>query len=345
MIDKKLTIYDIAELSGVSPSTVSRVINNSGYVAKDKRDRVMKVIEEHEYKPNALAQGLSTRHSQTIGMLVPDAINPFFATVFVTLEKEAAKYDYNVILCNFSNDNVETLKQIAMLQTKQVDVIVQLGGPTDLEDLPVEYKESLLKGAAGIPIITNGNSGDGAFISVSIDDSLAIEHMIRDAYGLGHRRFAMLGGNSRFLPTGLKQKAFRNAVKAMGLPAENAIVIDYDKYDQFGGEQCVEILERRHGDNLPTMLIGINEFVAIGVWQALMKKGYRIPEDISIAGFDNTYLASFCMPRLTSIGCDYEEYAKRMMGIILAVLDGKVDGKVADVLSHYVRGASIGSVR
>ena len=345
MNDKKLTIYDIAKISGVSASTVSRVINNSGYVAKEKRDRVLKTIEEHEYKPNALAQGLSTRHSQTIGMLVPDAINPFFATVFVTLEKEAAKHDYNVILCNYSNDNVETMKQIEMLQTKQVDVIVQLGGPTDLEDMPEEYKETLKKVATGIPIITNGNSGNGAFISVPIDDAPAIDQMVKDAYDLGHRRFVLMGGSSRYIPTSLKQKAFMKAVTSLGLPEESAIVIDYDNFDQYGGERCVEIIEERFAGNMPTMLIGINESVAIGACQALIKKGFRIPEDFSVAGFDNTYLASFCMPKLTSIGCDYDEYAKRLMGIILAVLDGKVDGTVADVQSYYERRASIGPVK
>ncbi len=342
---KKLTIYDIARISGVSASTVSRVINNSGYVGQDKRDRVLKAIEEHEYKPNALAQGLSTKHSRTIGMLVPDAINPFFATVFVTLEKEAAKHDYNVILCNYSNDNVETMKQIELLQTKQVDVIVQLGGPTDLEDMPEEYKLSLQKVASAIPIITNGNSGDGAFIPVSIDDSGAIERMMKDAYALGHRRFALIGGNSRYIPTSHKQRAFRKAVKALGLPEENAIVIEYDNFDQYGGAQCVEIIERDYKDRLPTMLIGINEAVAIGACQALIKKGFMIPADYSVAGFDNTYLADFCMPRLTSIGCDYGEYAARLMEVILKVLEGEGGTKGGRVRSRYERSDSLGPAK
>ncbi len=341
--NSKLTIYDIAKISGVSASTVSRVINNSGYVAADKRDRVLQAIEEHDYKPNALAQSLSTSHSKTIGMLVPDAINPFFATVFVTLEKEAAKYDYNVILCNFSNDNIETIKQIQMLQSKRVDAIVQLGGPTDLEDMPEEYKENFKRVADRIPVITNGNSGNGAFISVPIDDAPAIELLIKDAYELGHRRFVLMGGSPKYIPTLEKQKAFRKAVKALGLPNENAIIIDYDNFDQFGGARCVEIVKERYGDDIPTMLIGINESVAIGAGQELIKRGYRIPEDVSLAGFDNTYLARFSMPELTSIGCDYGEYAKTLMGTILDVLEGSKDADRQGVVSQYTRRSSIGT--
>ena len=340
--EKKLTIYDIAKLSGVSASTVSRVIKNSGYVAPAKRELVMKVIEEYEYKPNALAQGLSTRHSQTIGMLVPDAINPFFATMFVTLEKEASKCGYNVLICNYGNDILETQKQIQVLVTKQTDVIVSLGGPTDLVEVPEDVLDRITGIVKDVPLITNGSTGGGKFYSVTVDDAPAVKKMIKDAYELGHRKFALVGGSAKYIPTYSKQQAFLEALDAVGLDRKAGIIIDYDNFDRFGGMQCVDLLEREYKNDFPTMVVGINEAVAIGACNELISRGYRVPQDVSVAGFDNTYLATFCVPELTSIGCDYEEYSRKMMKVILDLLEGRKPRKVHKIESAYERRASIG---
>ena len=341
-IKDKLTIYDIAKLSGVSPSTVSRVINNSGYVGPEKREKVMKVIEEHEFRPNALAQGLSTRHSQTIGMLVPDVINPFYATTFVTLEKEAQKYGYNVILCNFSNDNETTMRQIEILRQKQADVILQVGGPTDLYDVPETYVAQMKKISEQIPLFTNGGSLGGIFHSVMVDDSKAIDEMLRYAYKNGHRRFAMIGGSSRYIPSKSKQEAFTKTLTELGVPEQYRIVMDYDNFDQFGGKSCVELIAEQYQDVFPTLFVGINESVAIGAGKELLRRGNSIPYDVSVVGFDNTYLSSFSSPELTSIGCDYEEYASVMMDAIMKVIAGETVDKEITVVSRFERKASLG---
>ncbi len=338
-----LTIYDIAKLSGVSPSTVSRVINNSGYVGPEKREKVLKVIEENEFRPNALAQGLSTRHSQTIGILVPDVINPFFATTFVTLEKEAQKYGYNVILCNYSNDNETTIRQIEILRQKQVDVILQVGGPTDLYDVPEDYRRQMQKISEQIPLFTNGGTMGDVFNSVRVDDSRAIEEMIKDAYSLGHRRFAMIGGSVKYIPTRSKQLAYLKILEELNVPEENRIICDYDNFDQFGGKSCIEILARDYSDDMPTLYVGINESVAIGACKELMRRGNSVPYDVSVVGFDNTYLSGFSTPELTSIGCDYEEYAKTLMDAMLKVLNGESIDKEILVYSRYTRKASMGA--
>ncbi|MCR5331291.1 MAG: LacI family transcriptional regulator [Lachnospiraceae bacterium] len=341
-VKETLTIYDIAKLSGVSPSTVSRVINNSGYVGPEKREKVLKVIEEHEFRPNALAQGLSTRHSQTIGMLVPDVINPFYATTFVTLEKEAQKYGYNVILCNYSNDNDTTMRQIEILRQKQADVILQVGGPTDLYEVPEEYVAQMKKISEQIPLFTNGGSLGGIFHSIMVDDSKAIEEMLKYAYSNGHRRFAMIGGSSRYIPSKSKQEAFTKTLTELGVPEKFRIVLDYDNFDQFGGKSCVELIADQYQDAFPTLFVGINESVAIGALKELLKRGNSVPYDVSVVGFDNTYLSSFSMPELTSIGCDYEEYARVMMEAILKVIAGEKIEREVLVESKFERKASLG---
>ncbi|SFC27043.1 LacI family DNA-binding transcriptional regulator [Butyrivibrio sp. YAB3001] len=339
----KLTIYDIAKMAGVSSTTVSRAMNGSGYVAKEKKDRILKVIEESGFKPNAFAKGLTTRRSGTIGMLVPDVINPFYATMFTMLEREALKHDYNVILCNYYNDNSSSVKQIALLEQKQVDVLLHVGGPTDLYEIPQDLLEVLEKVGKSIPIITNGNSVDGRFISVQVNDDSALDSMLVEAYAKGYRKFAIVGGDKKYIPTFNKWKQFEVTLRRLNVPAENRKILEYDNFDSYGGEKCVELLIDEYGMDIPTFIVGINESVAIGVEKGLIKRGYKVPEDVSVVGFDNTYLSEMMSPSLSSIGCDYDEYAKYVISIILDVIESGAGGKHDSQLyvnSKYVKRES-----
>ena len=346
MKDKHLTIYDIAQMAEVSPSMVSRVLNGSGYVAKEKKERIQKVIEESGYQPNALAQGLSTKRSRTIGMLVPDVINPFFASVFVKLERQAIKYNYNVVLCNYSSDNELTIRQTDLLRQKQVDAIFQMGGPTDRRDLAEETAENIKKMTGEIPVITNGNNGGGRFHSVLISDRKAIDEMLREAYAMGHRRFALLGGSERYLPTWEKQDQFRMTLKELGVPEQDILIMDYDNFDQYGGIRAVELLFQESGDNLPTFLAGINEAVAFGMAKELHRRELRIPEDVSLVSFDNTYLSELASPELSSIGANYVDYADLVLKNVMEILDQKdPEMRVASMDSIYAHRASVGPCR
>ncbi len=330
----KLTIYDIAKMAGVSSTMVSRAMNGSGYVAKEKKARILKVIEESGFKPNALAQGLTTRRSGTIGMLVPDVINPFYATIFTMLEREALKHDYNVILCNYYNDYSSSAKQIALLEQKQVDVLFHVGGLTDLYEIPADLLDVLTKAGKNIPIITNGNSVDGRFISVQVSDDDALDKMLVNAYENGHRKFAIVGGDKRYIPTFNKWQQFEKTLERLGVPQENRIILGYDNFDSYGGMKCVDLLLEEHGKDIPTFIIGINESVAIGVERQLVNKGYKIPEEISVVGFDNTYLSDMTTPTLSSIGCNYEDYAKNVIAVIMNLVEKKND--LPEVNQYYV---------
>ena len=211
--------------------------------------------------------------------------------------------------------------------------------------VPKDVLEKIRSIVKDVPVITNGGSCGGTFISVAIDDAPAVKKMIRDTYELGHRQFALIGGSSKYIPTYTKQKAFAEAIAEVGLPKEAGIIIDYDNFDRFGGVQCIDILEKEYKDRFPTVVIGINEAVAIGACNELIKRGYRVPSDVSVAGFDNTYLATFCVPELTSIGCDYEKYSQKVMKVILDVLDGKKPRKDCRIESTYERRASIGAAK
>nr|WP_297707973.1 LacI family DNA-binding transcriptional regulator [uncultured Butyrivibrio sp.] len=330
----KLTIYDIAKMAGVSSTMVSRAMNGSGYVAKEKKDRILKVIEESGFKPNALAKGLTTRRSGTIGMLVPDVINPFYATIFTMLEREALKHDYNVILCNYYNDYSSSVKQINLLEQKQVDVLFHVGGSTDLYEIPGDLLDVLTKAGKNIPIITNGNSVNGKFISVQVSDDEALDKMLVNAYANGHSKFAIVGGDKRYIPSFNKWQQFEKTLTRLGVEPKDRKILEYDNFDSYGGIKCVDLLLEEYGKDIPTFIIGINESVAIGVEKRLSAKGYRIPQDVSVVGFDNTYLSDMITPTLSSIGCDYEEYAKNVIEIIMKLIEKKE--KLPEITQYYV---------
>lgn len=342
-----MTIYDIAREAGVSGTTVSRVINNSGYVSKEKRQKVLEVIEKHNYIPNAIAQGLISKQTRTLGMLVPDVINPFYATMFVAIEEEALGKDYNVILCNYSNDHNSSFTHIDMLIKKQVDAIIQLGGPSDMKDIPEEFAKRFKDLQGKLPVITNGNLSGENYYCVNIDDSKAIREMLEDLYNLGHRRFALIGGDEETIPSLEKHRQFSTVLESMGIPAADRIIISNSNFDHTGGRMGVIDLQKL--GPLPTAIIGINELVATGIVGELSDQKYSIPEDISVVGFDNTYQSLITVPSLSGIGCDYKEYAQAVMEMVISAFEkkelDKESVKKVSIASKYYRRKSVGTAK
>ena len=128
---------------------------------------------------------------------------------------------------------------------------------------------------------------DGRFISVQVNDDSALASMLVEAYEKGHRKFAIVGGDKKYIPTFNKWKQFEVILRKLNVPAENRKILEYDNFDSYGGEKCVELLIDEYGMDIPTFIVGINESVAIGVEKGLIKRGYKVPEDVSVVGFDN----------------------------------------------------------
>ena len=340
-----ITIYDLAREAGVSPATVSRVLNNSAHVKKEKRDRVMELVEKYKFVPNAVAQGLSNKNTKTIGVLMSDIRNPFYSTIYVGIETAAIACGYNAILCNALNDPAIEYQHLEMLESKNTDVILLLGGGAD--DMPpsLEYQQLVHRIMQNTPVVFASEPNFFDTCRLLINDRPGIEALMSYLLNLGHNKFALVGGISTISPTYNKQKMISEILERNNLPQDENWIIETQRYEVDDGYQAGKKLFQRPLEEIPTAIIGINEMVALGVMQAAEEAGLRIPEDISVAGFDNTYLSKICTPSLTCVGCAYDIYGEKLMELVKKLVQDPSYREVAMIPSVLAVRYSCGQAK
>ena len=211
---KSITIYDIAEEAGVSASTVSRVLNGSASVRKEKKDRIQSIIDKYNFKPNALAKGLSDTATKTIGIIAADVRNPYYSALFVACEIAAEKAGYSVSLANSLGVKEREQSQLDLLLQQKVDAIIQMGGRVDDLITDDAYAEKVRTVCISTPVIVTGKLDKAPVHRVVIDEAegmnLVMEHLI----GLGHEKIALVGGQMRVASTFYKYQRYQENLNA-----------------------------------------------------------------------------------------------------------------------------------
>ena len=331
MKNENITIYDIAAEAGVSSATVSRVLNGSGYVGEATRKKVEEIVAKYNFKPNVMAAGLKTQQTKVIGMLVPDIRNAYYSTIFVAIEEEAAKYDYNVILCNSSNILEKDTLYIEMLSRRKVDVVIELGGQMDRFKPEKAFRDMVTELTQKSLFFANGYIVNDRQLHVDVDDEPAMRKVIDKKLSEGKKTFAMIGGDPKIIASKLKYDLFTGILAEKHVAAKNRKLKKTGGYDMWDGEEGVRQLLSE--GELPDVIFAINEMVAIGVIRQL--DALQLKGSCEIVAFDNTFTAKTTNPTLTTIGPDYNEYAKQVMELIRAVVnDSKArrHGKIESVL-------------
>jgi LacI family transcriptional regulator len=289
---KITTIKDVARKAGVAPSTVSRVINDKGYVSPEAKKRVQDAVEELKFRPNSLARGLGGGQTQTIALILPDITNIFFPAIARSVEDAAMVQDYTVILCNSENDPVHEEEYLRILEQKSVDGIVIAGtGPKGSH-----IRRAIKK---GIPIVLIDRRLDGAVVdSVFCDNAagsyLAVNHLLDE----GHREVAFLGGPMDISTTREREDGYKLAHQERGLAVDrNLIRYGEFKYES-GFQQMNEILNE---GRRPTAVFAANDMLAIGANRAIEANNLKIPDDISLVGYDDILWAALEKPPLTTV--------------------------------------------
>jgi LacI family transcriptional regulator len=294
------TIRDVARLAGVSTTTVSHVINETRYVSDQLRTRVLAAMDELNYRPNVLARGLRRGETRTIGLIVPDNSNPFFAEIARIVEDVGFHNGYSVILCNSDGNLEKEAAYINVLIAKQVDGVIFIAAGSNHEHL------SELTGA-GIPVVVADRDIPHTLADVVlIDNERGGYDATRYLIGLGHRQIACVAGPSDLNPSADRVQGYRRALEQAGIHVREQWIVPGDFRFQ-GGEAAVEELLRLHQS--PTAIFACNDMMAIGALRAIRGSGRQVPGDVSVIGFDDIPLASAVMPALTTVAQPMVELA------------------------------------
>ncbi len=298
------TMRDVARHAGVSIATVSHVINETRPVSEELRRRVLHSMEALGYQPNAIARALRNKHSNTLGLIVPDGRNPFFAEIAQGIEEVSLEHGYSLILCDSNNDLGQVLVHTKHLSAKQVDGIIFTTGGDDFEDVA-----SLVEEETAVLVI-DMDAGRCAADAILFDNfeggRLATEHLL----ALGHRRIGCITGPSRQSLRREREAGYRHALQEAGIVPDPALIREGDFQPASGYRHALALL--RHPEP-PSAIFACNDLMAMGVLRAARESGVRVPAELSVIGFDDIYLAAYTSPTLSTV-----RLPKREMGRLAA---------------------------
>ncbi|MDF2963353.1 MAG: catabolite control protein [Paenibacillus sp.] len=288
-----VTIYDVAREAGVSMATVSRVVNNNPNVKPQTRKKVFEAIERLGYRPNAVARGLASKKTTTVGVVIPDISNTIFSEVARGIEDIANMYHYNIILCNADKKKEKEIRVINTLLEKQVDGLLFMGGAVTDEHIQA-FKTS------SVPIVLCATTDENnAVASVDIDHEKAAVDAVALLIQNGHRDIAMISGTLQDPANGFaRYQGYKKALEAAGIPVrEDYVRIGNYRYES-GLEVTKHFLELKER---PTAIFAATDEMAIGAIHTLQDNGLKVPEDISVISVDNIRMASMVRPQLTTV--------------------------------------------
>jgi len=300
-VDPVSTIKDVAALAGVSFTTVSHVLNDTRPVSADARRRVLAAVDEIGYLPSAVARSLRKSETKIVGVLVPNVQNPFFAELVCGVEESCRLAGYSVFLCNSDNDPKRQQQYMRTLLEKRVDGLL-LSSAGDDEALAHIFK------MASVPSVTVDRLVPGARADrVSVNNQQGACNAVRHLIELGHRRIACISGPSEFEVARERCEGWRQALREAGMVPDESLVIESDFSSPGGYESARQMLRSQgQGDGAGPAVTGIfasNDMMAIGALRAAAELGFKVPQQVSIVGFDDIELSRYVFPALTTVGC------------------------------------------
>jgi LacI family transcriptional regulator len=286
-----VTIRDVARRAGVSPMTVSRVINDSALVSDGTRRRVEDAIGELGYVPSRLARGLSARRTGTLAVIVPDVANPFFTLIVRGAEDVARRAGYRVILCDTRGDLALEREVIEEMLAHRVEGILI----APVNDRSREHMQRLT--AFDVPFVLVDRSVRGVDADTVLGDSAdGAQRLVEHLLSLGHRRVGMIVESDDVSTARDRRKGYEAALQAAGLPADRELVVRASVDPEGGREGMRRLLTL---DEPPTAVFTVNNLVAVGAIEAVREAGLEVPDDVALVCFDDIEYASRLYPFLT----------------------------------------------
>lgn len=311
MSDKRPSLGLVAKLSGVSPSTVSRILNNTAKVSDDKRDAVLRVIEETGFRPNLAARALAGGRAMSIGVLTQYIDSPFYGEAIRGIEEVLASEGYTALFASGRGNRAQELDRLSMLMERNVDGLIVLSSTLEDHELEMLAKRLpvVLTGRAtlnqSLPSIAFDNLGGGA---------LALDHLV----DLGHRKIAVIDGpndpDASLRMEGIRSECVRRDILL------DPRLIEIGDFSELGGYKAMGRLLDTRADF--SAVIALNDQMAYGAMLALSEVGLDIPDDISLVGFDDLPHSAYTIPPLTTISQPVNRIGAMAASTVLAMSAG-----------------------
>ena len=307
----QIKIYDIAGSAGVSLATVSRVLNHPEKVKKATRDKVLRIIKEKGYKPNANARGLASRKSTTVAVIVPTLTRASIAESIQGIDDSAKKYGYSIRL--FVNNNKEQEKELwGDVIASSVDGILFMN-----DEMSEEVLE--LSNASPVPVVfVNANANSKQYCSVSIDNEECAYNITKQMIEKGNKKIVFITTSHFFSINDLKVKGYKRAMEEAKLPYE--VIDSTGKLDQ-NEVQYREYLKSNH----PEVVLAVRDSMAISFMNVASKMGFKVPDDIQVIGFQNTRYALLSNPQLTCVETPIYEIGNIAMSMLTEEMQAEED--------------------
>lgn len=308
-----LSIKDIARTANVSHSTVSRALRHSPLVNPATAEKIRRIAAESNFRPSAVGRSLATGRTYTIGVVVASLAQPFAAEVVAGIEEVAGQRGYSVILASTKGDPEREMAMLQQLEDRRVDGVLLIASR-------VRSISSSLLAEMQIPMVSvdNQHAPDGG-CSVFFDTGPATHRAIRFLAQLGHRRIAYLGDRHGFDSNRLRQAAYQAALESLGLAYDAHLVIEGDS-DAEGGMRSMERLLTASAP--PTAVFCYNDMTALGALAAIYQRRLRVPQDISVVGFEDLAIAAFTQPPLTTVRQPRSQIGRIAADALFAMLAG-----------------------
>lgn len=329
MTEKQPTIYDVAELSGVSIATVSRVMSG-GSASEKAKAKVREAIAQLGYRPNQAARTLDNKETGTFALVITDLVNPYYTALCAGAEEEAARRGYTLQVYCTTGGRQNVMNR---LLERRVDGAVLVGGFIEDIDLSLsaaareaaheEHLRNMQRLQKVMPIVTIGPPLKGLqCVNITSDLGLSVRKSLNHLTALGHRRIAFIGGHANVLSASIRETAFYEEMEKRGLPVLRDTRTETG-FNSESGELCVtKLFARVSAAERPTALIAINDLVALGALHQLRRMGLRVPEDVAIIGCDNQFFTPYLNPPLTTVDLHPAEHGKCGIKELAAICSG-----------------------
>lgn len=326
-----ITIKKIAELANVSTATVSKVLNGKDqYISEETRKRILDIVEKEGYIPNGIAKSLKIKKTKTIGLIIPDVMNPFFAEIARGAEDAAEEKGYTIVICNSDNRFSKEEKYLSILQEKMVDGVIMTATESNTSqtiercNIPIVLVDRDLQMDKPIGRITVNNE-EGTFMATS--------YLI----GKGCKNICFISSKIVNKLSKERLQGYKKALEENGFPVdENKIYLESFNVET-GYKGVNELLKKGHMDGI---CCG-NDLIAIGAIRALKEKGLKVPDEVKVIGFDDISISKYVEPPLTTIRQPIYEIGRESVNMLLSIIEkGKTKMHKVLTVTLVERGSS-----